>query len=131
MLRVEPFTVVPVRPTCSMYLRQLWRLAARKAGKRYIQMKYFHKSNTATATRTAIPTSAVKASSLQMRWRIRLFRIGEGLQTKARRKTNGVKKRPKFSSRKAAMRRVQRGTVGWQNGQNSESFSVVKWLWWV
>ena len=55
MLRVEPFTVSPVIPTCSMYLRQLCKFAAKTAGARYIQMKYFHRPNAAIAQRIRRP----------------------------------------------------------------------------
>src|SRR5947208_3347835 len=100
MLRVELFTVVPVIPTCSMYLRQLWRFAARNAGARYIQIKYFQRSNVATAHRRKVQTTTARASSIQMRRRMRLLRTGEGLHRKACKKTVGVKNMPKFNSRK-------------------------------
>ena len=77
MLRVEPFTVSPVIPTCSMYLRQLCKLAAKRAGARYIQMKYFHRPNVAIAQRIKVHVTTVSANSAQMRRRTRLLRTGE------------------------------------------------------
>src|SRR6476469_42642 len=74
MLRVELFTVSPVIPTCSMYLRQFCKLAAKTAGARYIQKKYFQRPNVATAQRIKVQTTTVSANSAQMRWRTRLLR---------------------------------------------------------
>src|SRR4029077_15656771 len=119
MLRGELLTVSPVIPTCSMYLRQLWRLAANRAGARYSQMKYFHKSNAAIAEKNKIHVTIDSANSAQMRRRTRLLRTGEGEHKKARRKTNGEKNSPKLSSKNAAKRLVHRGTLGWERGQNS------------
>src|SRR6476620_4572657 len=101
MLRVELFTVSPVIPTCSMYLRQFCKLAAKTAGARYIQKKYFQRPNVATAQRIKVQTTTVSANSAQMRWRTRLLRTGDGERRKARRKTNGnsaQKMRPDISS---------------------------------
>ena len=89
MLRVEPFTVSPVMPTCSMYLRQLCKLPAMTAGTAYIQMKYFHSPNAATVQTMSVQNKTIRASSAQMRRRTRLLRTGDGEHKKARRKTNG------------------------------------------
>src|SRR5258708_38748767 len=90
MLRVELFTVEPVSPTCSMYLRQLCMLAARNAGARYIHRKYFHTPHQLTAARIQNHTPAVSANSAQIRRRSFLFRIGEPGRRKVRMNKNGV-----------------------------------------
>src|SRR4051812_43487457 len=119
MLRVEPFTVSLVRPTCSMYLRQLCRLAARAAGTRYIQIKYFQSPNIATAPTTRLQNTTRSTSSAQILRRTRWLRTTGGEVKKARRKTNGENSSPRFSSQKAATQRIQRGMSGLERGQNS------------
>ena len=90
MLLVELFTVEPVSPTCSMYLRQLCTFAARNAGARYIQRKYFHAPHHVTAAKIQHQAPAVSASSAQIRRRNFLFRIGEPARRKVRMNKNGV-----------------------------------------
>ena len=87
MLLVELFTVEPVSPTCSMYLRQLCRFAATIAGAKYIQRKYFHRSKAATPQMTRVQNTTVSANSAQILRRTRLLRTGEGDKKNARRKT--------------------------------------------
>src|SRR5260370_25248774 len=109
MLRVELFTVSPVIPTCSMYLRQFCKLAARISGARYIQMKYRHRPNVAVVQRTKAHTTVVSTNSAQTRRRTRLLRTGEREHKKARRKRNGEENNPKFCPIKAARHLLQRG----------------------
>src|ERR1700745_4117956 len=112
MLRVELFTVEPVSPTCSIYLRQLCMLAARKAGAKYIHTKYFHAPDHVTAAKMQIHTPAVSADSVHIRRRSFLFRIAEPARKKVRIKKNGVKKKPILSSRIAATTLNHRGFPG-------------------
>src|SRR5690242_10140391 len=100
MLRVEPFTVEPVSPTCSMYLRQLCMFDAKYAGAKYIQKKYFHAPHQVTAASRQIQTPAVSANSAQILRRSFLFRIGEPGRRKVRTNKNGVKNKPRLSSKK-------------------------------
>src|SRR6478609_8684642 len=116
MLRVELFTVEPVSPTCSMYLRQLCMSAARKAGARYRQRKYFQAPHQLTAASRQIQTAAVRANSLQMRRRNFWFLIGESARRKVRTNKKGVKNKPKVNSRMAASTLAQRGVAGITNG---------------
>src|SRR5258708_36116085 len=90
MLRVELFTVEPVSPTCSMYVRQLCMFAARNAGTRYIQTKYFHAPHQVTAAKIQNHTPAVSANSVQIRRRSFLFRIGEPARRNVRMNKKGV-----------------------------------------
>ena len=90
MLRVELFTVEPVSPTCSIYLRQLCIFAAKNAGTRYIHKKYFHTPSHVTAATRQNQTAAVSANSIQTRRRTFLLRIGEPGRQKERMKRNGV-----------------------------------------
>src|SRR5882672_6460897 len=126
MLRVELFTVEPVRPTCSTYLRKLCMFAANHAGMRCSQRKYFHTPKTATAVRSAVQTTAVTANSVQMRRRNFLFRIGEPRRRKVRTKRNGVNSSPIVSSSTAARTRTPRGICGWTKGQSSSSRSEAR-----
>src|ERR1700686_269101 len=126
MLRVELFTVLPANPTCSMYLRQLCRFAAKIAGTRYIHEKYRHACQYVTADTIPIHTTAIRASSAQIRRRTFLLRIGEPARRKGRRNKNGVNSKPAVSSRKAARTLHHRGIAGWTNGQSSSSRSVVR-----
>src|SRR5258708_28638879 len=90
MLRVELFTVEPVSPTCSMYLRQLCMFAARNAGAKYINRKYFHAPDHVSAAKIENHTPAVSANSCQIRRRSFLFRICEPARRKVRMDKNGV-----------------------------------------
>src|SRR5262249_36395281 len=126
MLRVEPLTVSPVNPTCSIYLRQLCRLEASRAGARYNQRKYFQRPNAATEVTMIVQVTTVSVSSAQTRARTRLLRTGDGEEKKARRKTNGVKNNPRFSSQNAARHLFQRGIAGRESGQNSQSRWVAR-----
>src|SRR5580704_11147557 len=112
MLLVELFTVPPVRPTCSMYLRQLCMFEARYAGARYIHRKYFQASHQATAARRQIHTPVASANSAQIRLRSFLFLIGESARRKVRANKNGVNNKPMLSSRTAAKTRAHRGVPG-------------------
>ena len=123
MLRVELFTVEPVRPTCSMYLRQLCMFEARNAGARYIQRKYFQAPHQVTAASRQTQTPAASANSAQIRRRSFLLRIGEPARRKVRTNKKGVKNKPRLSSRMAARTLAQRGIPGMTNGQSSTSRS--------
>src|ERR1700737_2749236 len=124
MLRVELFTVLPASPTCSMYLRQLCKFAAKIAGTRYIHKKYGHACQYVTADTIPIHTTTIRVSSAQFRRRPFLLRIGEPVRRKVRRNKNGVNSKPAVSSKKAARTLPHRGTAGWTNGQRSSSRSV-------
>src|ERR1700736_1175958 len=126
MLLVELFTVEPVRPTCSMYLRQLCILEARNAGARYMQRKYFQAPHHVTAASRQTHTPAARPNSVQMRRRSFLFRIGESARRKVRANRNGVNNKPKLSSRTAARTLAHRGIPGMTNGQSSTSRSVAR-----
>src|SRR5215831_15400647 len=90
MLRVELFAVLPVSPTCSMYLRQLWRFPAIRAGTRYIQNQYFQTPQSATAPIMPIQTIAANATSLQILRLTLGLRIDEFRPKKMRKKRSGV-----------------------------------------
>ena len=77
MLRVELFTVEPVSPRCSIYLRRLCMFAASQAGARYSQRKYFHTSHHEIAAKMTIHRPAASKNSTQMRRRKSFFRIVE------------------------------------------------------
>src|ERR1700731_4518474 len=126
MLLVELFTVEPVRPTCSMYLRQLCILEARNAGARYMQRKYFQAPHQVTAASRQTHTPTIKPNSVQIRRRSFLFRIGESARRKVRTNKNGVKSKPHPSSRTAAKTRTHRGVSGMTNGRSSTSRSVAR-----
>src|SRR5260221_5255074 len=98
MLRVELFTVEPVSPTCSMYLRQLCMFAARNAGAKYINRKYFHAPDHVSAAKIENHTPAVSANSCQTRRRSFLFGICEPARRKVRMNKNGVYNKPTLSS---------------------------------
>src|SRR6476659_9088220 len=109
MLRVPLLTVLPAKPTCSMYFRQLWRLPATKVGMKNIHRKYPHRSNQATVETMRVQTTTINTSSCQIRLRTFLLRIGEPLRRKVRRNRNGTKNKPQVSSTKAINTRNQRG----------------------
>src|ERR1700686_2394745 len=126
MLRVELFTVLPASPTCSMYLRQLCRFAAKIAGTRYMTKKYRHAFQYVTADTIPIHTTTIRTSSAQIRRRTFAFRIGEPVRRKARRNKNGDDNKPAVSSREAARTLPHRGLPGWTNVQSSSSRSVAR-----